>query len=456
MDYTRQLSQFAAHLRYADLPQPVIEKAKEIALHAWGLQLAGSTLPWSRAVYRYAQGQGGAPISTVVNYGLKTSPVNAAFVNGTFGHGFEMDDNHAASGVKGGCVAVPALLAIGEQQLSSGTDFIVAMVAAFEVMIRVSLAAQPDLLNGSYQASGTCGPFGAAAGVGKLLRFDEQTMLHAISIAGAHSSGITESPPSGRGSVKRIYGGMAGSNGMRAALLAAEGLTGPDTMIEGERGFCRGVCRKPNLPALTAGLGSQWHILDVHYKIYAQDGYIQPMTEALDRIVRQHRFKPQDVAEIKAGTNQHALDVIGLITEPGDLTAAQFSANFSLALYLVTGNAGFQEYTERNLRAPEIIDLSRKIRAEVDPEIEDEWQKTRPRGARITVRLKSGATYTDCVHMLRSMSAEDVNEKFRRLAKVAVSEQQCEQLLKTARHLDAVRDVSSLVPLLVRSRGTAP
>src|SRR5262249_12947590 len=160
-------------------------------------------------------------------------------------------------------------------------------------------------------------------------------------------------------------------------------------------------------------------------------GYIQPMTEALDRIVKQHKFKPDDIAEIRAGTNKHALDVVALIREPQDVTSAQFSANYSLALYLITGNAGFQEYTEENLRAPAIIELSKKIRAEVDREIDDEWLKTRPRGARVTVKLKSGETYTDVVHMLREMSAEDVNAKFRRLARVVLSEERCERLLST-------------------------
>src|SRR4029077_2413602 len=94
------------------LPPPVIEKAKEIALHSWGVQLAGSTLPWSKQVYRYVQTQGQSTQSTIVNYGFKTSAVNAAFANGTFGHGFEMDDNHGATGIKGGCVVVPPALAI--------------------------------------------------------------------------------------------------------------------------------------------------------------------------------------------------------------------------------------------------------------------------------------------------------------------------------------------------------
>ena len=455
MEYTRHLARFAAQLRYADLPSAVIEKAKEIALHAWGVQLAGSTLPWSKAAYRYVQSQGGVPQSSVINYDLKTSAFNAAFVNGTFGHGFEMDDNHAATGIKGGCVVLPTCLAVGEQQGSSGQDIILATVVAYEVMTRVGLSVNPTLLNGAHHPTGSCAPFGAASAAGKLLGFDDTTMLHAISIAAGHSAGLGEAPASGRGDLKRIFGGMAASNGIRSALLAREGLTGPVTMLEGKRGFCRAFGDTTKLSALTAGLGTQWQILRVHYKIYAQDGYIQPMTEALDRILKEHEFKAEDIEEIRAGTNKHALDVVSLIREPKDLTSAQFSANFSLALFLVKGNAGFQEYTEETLVDPKIVDLSRKIRIELDPEIEDEWQKTRPRGARVSVRLKSGKTYTECVHMLRSMSAADVVNKVRRLATVVLDAEQSERLITTVQNLDALQDLSTLVPLLVREHGRA-
>jgi 2-methylcitrate dehydratase PrpD len=452
LEYTRHLAQFAAQLQYCDLPPSVIEKAKEIALHAWGVQLAGSTLPWSKAAYRYVQSQGGAAQSTVVNYGLTTSTVNAAFVNGTFGHGFEMDDNHAATGIKGGCVAIPAALAVCEQQRSSGKEFILATVVAFEVMTRIGLSVAVALWKAGHHATGACGPFGAAAAAGKLLCFDEATMLHALSIAGAHAAGLSEAPASGRGELKRIFGGMAASSGITSALLAREGLTGPATMLEGERGFCRTFGDESNnLPALTAGLGTEWQILRAHYKIYAQDGYIQPMTEALERIVKQHRFSIEDIAEVRAGTNRHAHDHrVGRIREPNDLTSAQFSANFSLALFLVKGGAGFHEYTEENLVDARIIDLGKKIHTYIDEEMEQEWQKTKPRGARITVRLTSGETYTECVHMMRSMSAEDVNQKVLRLAAVAVRAEQCERLVSIVRDLDSLRDISSLVPLLTR------
>ena len=446
MSIARQLAQFAVQLQYADLPPSVIEKAKEVALHAWGVQLAGSTLPWSKAVYRYVQDQGGAPQSTVLNYGLKTSAANASFANGTFGHSFEMDDNHAETGIKGGSVMIPAVLAVGEQQRSTGQECILAAVIGYEITTRIALSL--SFGRSGHHPTGTCGPFGAAIAAGKLFHFNEETMLHAISIAACQAAGLNESPATGRGNLKRVFGGLAAANGIRAALLAREGLTGPETMLEGAKGFCRTYGDGSKLAALTAGLGTQWQILNVHYKIYAQDGYIQPMTEALERMVTRQRFRPEDVAEVRVGISRHAQEVTGRIREPADLTSAQFSANFSLALFLVKGNAGFHEYTEESLSDSRIIDLGKKIHTEVDDEIEQEWQRTKPRGARVTVRLNSGETFTEVVQRLRLMTTEEVDEKFRRLATVTISTAKCERLLSAARNLESVRDVSSLLPLL--------
>ncbi len=453
MDDTKQLARFAAQLQYSDLPRAVIEKAKEIALHSLGVQLAGSTLPWSRQVYRYVRSQGHSSESTIVNYGFKASAVNAAFANGTFGHGFEMDDNHGTTGIKGGCVVVPPALAIGESRMSTGKDLILGIVAGYEVMTRIGLSVRRPLIDAGRHPTGSSGPFGSAVCTGKLLGFDETTMLHAISIAAGHSAGIVEAPPSGRGNLKRIFGGMAASSGIRAALLAREGLTGAETMLEGKQGYCHAFGDMSNLAALTAQLGSEWEILHAHYKVYAQDGYIQPMTEALERLVREHRIDPDNIEEVVAGTNTRAYHhMVADIREPRDLTSAQFSTNFSLALFLIKGGAGFHEYTEESLTDPRIAELSRKIRTELDPEVDEEWRRLQSRGARVTVRLKSGEQYTDFVHQLRDMTPADVNEKFRRLATVAINENQCEQLLDMMRNLDALRDAASLVPLFARSR----
>src|SRR5205823_808860 len=133
-----------------------------------------------------------------------------------------------------------------------------------------------------------------------------EKMLHTLSIAANHSSGLLERPASGGGTLKRTNGALAGFSGIRSAFLAGEGITGPETMLEGEHGFCRAFGDLSNLAALTAGLGTDWEILRLHYKIYAQEGYIQPMTEALGLIMKQHRFTPEDVGSIVVGTNSLA------------------------------------------------------------------------------------------------------------------------------------------------------
>lgn len=451
MERTKELVRFAAELQYSDLPPAVVDKAKEIALHAWSVQLAGSMLPWSKIVYRYVQDQGSAAQSTVLSYGLKTSAAGAAFANGAFGHAFEMDDNHAASSVKGGCVVVPAALAIGERERRGGKAMILAIVAGYEVMTRIALSVTPVLLRRGHHPTGTCGAFGAGTAAAKLLGLDPQRMMQMMSIAAVHGSGLTEAPASGRGQLKRIFGGMAASSGIRSVLLAQGGLTGPATMIEGEEGFCRAFGDSANPAALDSALGTEWQILHVHYKIYAQDGYIQPMTEALDRIVKRHGFALDAIEEVRAGCCRFAHErVVGVIREPTDLASAQYSANFSLALFLVKGGAGLREYTEESLTDPRVLALSRKIRTEVDDEIEREWQETRPRGARVTVRLRSGETYSECVHMLRSMTSEDMEDKIRTLSASAVGDNKTERLIAAARSLETMQDVSALVPLLTR------
>lgn len=447
----RDLARFAVELSYEDLPSDVVEKAKEIALHTWGVQLAASTVPWSQAVFRYVRAQGGVPESTVVGYGIRTSAVNATFANSSFGYGFEMDDNFARAGIKGGCLVVPPALAVGEQQGSTGKEMIVAVVAGFEIMLRIALSVRDHRRKAGFSGTGNVGAFGAAVAASKLLGLNEELTMHAIAGASFNHSGLPESPESGRGHMKRTFAGMAASAGVRAALLAREGLTGPETAIDGVRGFCH-VFGGPDadMEILTSGLGTEWLMLDIHYKIYAQDGFIQPMTQALAAIRSRHSFAANEIEEVLVGTNSRAHDfTVGVIREPPDITSAQYSACFSLALFLVTGGAGFQEYTEESLTNPEVLELSRRVHLMIDDEIEEDWRIRQPRGAKVTVRLKSGEEYHEHVPDLRLMNREEVDEKFRRLASVVLDRIQYDEIVTRARHLEDTADVSSLASLLV-------
>jgi 2-methylcitrate dehydratase PrpD len=451
----RKLARFVTGLKFTDLPESVVVKATEVALNSWGVQLAASTLPWSKSSYRYGRSQGGTPESTVLTYGFRTTASNAAFINGCFAHGFELDDIHAPTGVKGGCVTIPTAFAVGERQLSSGQDFLTAVVAAYEVMTRVNLSGYQTLHGKGHHSTGHVGALGAAAITSKLLDFDEDLTCHALAIATVQMVGLQFSGAdarSDRGYLKRTYGGTCNVNGIRSALLAREGMTSSDVMLEPGAGFCRAFdVDEENAKKITAGLGDDWEILRAHYKVFAQDGHIQPMTEGLRRIRRAHQFTAAEVESVHVGTNRIAHDlIVGQIREPKDLTDAQYSAYFSLALYLVKGAAGFREYTQDNLLADkEILDLSRRVSLDVDPEIEAEYQRTHPRGARVTVRLRSGEEFVEQVDNLPEMTPDEIDDKFRDLTTVVLPTDRSEALLHRVRHIDEVRNVAELAPMFV-------
>ena len=453
MGETQDLARFVTGLRYADIPEEVRAKAREIVLHAWGVQLATSTLPWSKLVYRTIRAEGGAPVSTVVNYGLRTSPAHATFVNASFGHAFEMDDNHGSSAVKMGCVNVSAGFAVGEQRLATGADLITAIVAGYEVVLRAGLAFRPFRESHEPHPTGTLGGLAAATVTAKLLGLDETRTAHALGFGVSNRAGYHEAPATGRGHVKRVFPGMSGAAGVRAGYLAEAGLTGTGRTLDAGMGFCKAFeVDDAGVEQLTADLGDKWHMLDIHYKVYAQDGYIQPMTEAIENIRARHDFEIDDIDHVTVGTHARAVNhVIGLIREPKDLTDAQFSGNFSVAQALVTGGAGVRDYTEANLFDPRIRELSQRVHLEIDDEIEREFHRTRPRGAKVRIHLKDGTELYEHVPNLRALGPADLDAKFRSLANLALEDDAIEALVTAVHDLDAVRDVSSLGPLLAGS-----
>ena len=405
MTQTRDLATFVSDLRFADLPRPVVEKAAELALHSFGVQLAASTLPWSKSVYRAARDEGGAPQSTVVTYGLRTSAATAAYVNGAFAHGFELDDNLLRTGLKGGSVTVPTALAVGEHQCSSGRDFIVAMVAGYELMARVGNAIGPGSRPRKNHMSGTVGALGAAAVTSRLRELDVTTTAHAIGLASSAGVGFSESPPSGRGHAKRVFPALAAGTGVRCAALAAEGLTGSGLTLDPGTGLMRAYGIEGDAAeTLASNLGTRWEILDLSYKIYAQDGFIQPMSEAIEKIRAAHPFATDDVEQVVVGTSVAAKDMVGRIREPKDLTDAQFSGTFSLALLLQSGGASFRDYTAESLRDPRVLALSERVVLEVDDEMDREYVKSRPRGAKVRIRLRSGQEFAERIDNMRDLT----------------------------------------------------
>jgi 2-methylcitrate dehydratase PrpD len=239
---------------------------------------------------------------------------------------------------------------------------------------------------------------------------------------------------------------------MRAAFLAQEGLTGPPTVLEGEKGFCRAFADEYSLKEITAGLGKEFRILWTGHKPYCCCAAQHSVIDAVSKIAKEHAVTPKEIEEVIVGQASREVRAVGSIIEPHDITSAQFSGRFGVALRLIKGGNQFKDYSEENLRDSEILSLAKRIEYVVDEELEKLPVDSAP--AKVTIRLKDGTIYTETVDYAKGtirnpMTKKELQDKFRGLASIVLSDVQIEKIIKTIEDLEKLDNVSKLGLLLV-------
>ena len=453
---TKNLAQFAHRLKYEELPQRVIEKAKETILDQLSGEIACATLPWNKIVYDYAKESSCAGRSTVVHYGLKTNAELAALTNATFGHGFEIDDWHLEALAHAGCISVPAALAIGEQLGSTGKDVLCAVAAGSEVVIRIGLSMGKSMLSerGIHE---TCveGTFGAAVTAGKLFNLDEGKLLSALGIAGSHSSGTVEYTQTG-GDVKRLHAGLGAMGGIRSAILARLGYTGPPTILEGKKGILQAFSNKYDTSRIDDGLGEEYQMLNISVKPYCCCGLIHSQIDAVTQIMKENQLKPQDVDEIIMGADALTLTHCGAIgPEPEDITAAQFSTHFGLGLAVAKGANDFKAYADAmksNFRDPDVLEISRRVKVEMDEECERNFPQRNL--CKATIKTKDGKSFSARVEHAKGtpgnpLTREGLKEKCMGLLTTVFPEKKSATITEMILNMESLDNVRKLAGLIV-------
>ena len=450
---TRQLAHYAVNLRYGDIPPEVISRAKDCLLDIITVALYGSTKPWSRTVVQFVKDQGLSGFSTLLGDSRRAPAHLAALANGTMAHAFELDNvRQPGAGVHPGATAFLPALAVGEARKVTGKALLTAFVAACEVMGRIGVAAGNSLEKRGFHAPGSTGTFGAAVAAGRLLGLDENKMVHALGIAGSYSGGLMEFSRCQEGAmIKRLHLGKAAEGGVIAASLARRGFAGPDSVLEGELGFCRAFSDSPKLSQLTFRLGREFESLNICIKRYACHINAHAPIEGLEKLTQQNGFDPRDVREITVGgieklVTHHA------IYHPKDLMSAQYSIPFCVALSLYHDPKDPESFTEERISDDRIRAMMRKVRLRVDSDIEEKgWD----RAARVTLSLKDRSRPSVLVVHFKGtphnpMSPSELEEKARNLTRHILGEKKLERLIDTVHHVEKLDDISKLTrPLRV-------
>ncbi len=421
------LADFAAGLRFADIPDAVLRRAEDLMLDWVGSALAGKGARPVEAMERFARHMGPADgPSEVLIARRRTTPLFAALVNAAASHYAEQDDVHNGSVFHPGSVVFPAALAMAQSLECGGRTLLTAAVAGYEVGIRVG-----EFMGRShykvFHTTGTAGTLAAAAAVGRLLGLSPARMLDAFGSAGTQAAGLWEFLRDAADS-KQLHTAKAAVNGLMAACLAQEGFTGARHILEGAQGMAAGMSTDADITRLTDRLGVRWALAETSFKFHASCRHTHPAADALLKIIETHRISPRAISSVIAHVHQGAIDVLGPVVNPVTVHQAKFSMGTVLGLIATYGRAGLTEF-DAHFNDAEIAEFRTRVRMERDAEVDAAYPKRWI--GKVTVKTADGRTLHARVDEPKgdpgnTLSRPELEDKALRLARSggAASEQE--------------------------------
>jgi 2-methylcitrate dehydratase PrpD len=380
---TAQLARFAADLRFAAIPAPVVRKTEDLLVDWFGSCVAGKGARAVESITRFAASMGpvsrsdspvgsiGAGQAEVLINRTWSSPYFAAMANAAASHVAEQDDVHNGSVFHPATVVFPAALAVAQAIGASGQQLLTAAVAGYEVGIRVG-----EFLGRShykvFHTTGTAGTLAAAAAVGNLLGLNAAQMQHALGSAGTQSAGLWEFLRTAADS-KQLHTAHAAAAGLMSAYLAQDGFTGAAQILEGPQGMAAGMSVDANPAKLTDGLPDgkegRWATAETSFKYHASCRHTHPAADALLQVMQAHDLKPQDLARVVTHVHQGAIDVLGPVVNPATVHQSKFSMGTVLALVARFDHAGLVEF-EQHFKDDATVALRERVTMQLDAEVD--------------------------------------------------------------------------------------
>jgi 2-methylcitrate dehydratase PrpD len=366
------LATFAATLQFETIPHDVLRRAEDLLLDWAGSALAGKGARPVETIARYAEQMGGVdagPCEILISR-THATPMFAAMVNAAASHYAEQDDVHNGSVFHPAAVVFPAALAVAQALGRSGRELLTAVVAGYEVGIRVGeFLGRPHYK--IFHTTGTAGTIAAAASAGRLLNLTPEQMLHAFGSAGTQAAGLWEFLRDAADS-KQLHTAKAASDGLMSAYLAQAGFTGARRILEGAQGMGAGMTRDADPARLIDRLGFRWTLAETSFKFHASCRHTHPAADALQQVMREHRLTLDQIARVDCHVHQGAIDVLGPVTSPQTVHQAKFSMGTVLGLIAAFGSAGLTEF-DASFNSQRVAGFRGKVHMMLDKEVDQAY-----------------------------------------------------------------------------------
>ena len=429
-------------------------------IDGFAVMIAGSRTDCAKKIYSYVNKRkppDSASCSSIIGFNEKTTPENAALVNGTSGHADDYDDTQLASTpdriygllTHPTVPAITSALAVGEEQECSGKEFLEAFVTGFEVECKIAEAIFPNHYKKGFHTTGTIGTFGSFAASSMLRGLNEQEIRYGLSIASSLAAGIRVNFGT---MTKPLHAGKAASNGIIASSLGQLDYTADDNGLDGEWGFFKVFGGGYDENKIKGKLGKPYSIVDpgATFKMYPCGSLGQPSMDSMLEIVEENNLLPEDVSEIRLRAGPNILEPLRY-EKPVNELQAKFSLHFGLSSILLNRKAGLMEYTDEYVNSSETQNMIRKVRTVYDPKIAA--MGTEKMRSIVEVILKDGRTIRKLAENARGtpekpLTEKDVYVKFMDCARIKYDHDKANEIFNVLKEMEKIDNINDLTDLI--------
>jgi 2-methylcitrate dehydratase len=450
MPLARRFAEYAVQLQFQHLPAPVVHETKRRFLDSFATAI-GAMPSAAFAIARKCAGRVlGTPAASLFGGGASSAEW-ATFVNGLLIRYLDFNDTYLSLEPAHPSDNLAAVLSVGEIAGATGADLLTAAVLAYEIQCRLCDAA-------SLRKHGvdhvTYGAISSALAACKLLKLDVTQTTHAIGLAGVANTALRQTRSGELSMWKGCAFANAARNGVFAALLAADGMTGPAPIFEGDLGFMKLVARDhftvAPMGAEHGGPGD-FMMTKTYIKFWPAEYHSQSAIDAALQLRAELRNDVGSIQSIDIYTFDACYDIIGKYPEawkPRARETADHSLPYCTAAAFMDGDVTLATFDEARFTDPALIALTAKVKVHRDSELSKRYPQGIPN--RLVVTRTNGQQLVKEVEFPRGhagnpMTDDEVIRKFRTQAEPCYGTAKASAIVDACMKLEQVTDVTAFI-----------